>query len=103
MSLGEDKHKLEERYDLLSGEKASIKDQVTSLDGEMERLSQQVETLVVEKKVLEGQVMQQGEHLAIEELERRILEVVMTWLLQKDIVHVVDRVIENTEFTLGVR
>lgn len=54
LSLGEDKHKLEERYDLLVGEKASIKDQVTSLDGEMECLSQQVENLVVEKKVLEG-------------------------------------------------
>lgn len=45
----------------------------------------------------------QGEQLAIEELERRILEVEMAWILKKGIVRVMDRVIESTEFTLGVR
>lgn len=59
--LEEEKHKFEELYDLLVGEKTLVEDQVTSVDGEVECLSQQVETLMTENKVLEEQVRQQGE------------------------------------------
>lgn len=102
MCLKDGKRKFEEPYDLLDRERASVEDQVKSFDSKLESLSQQLENFMVEKRALEEQVEKQGEKLLIEESERRILELDMTWLLQNGVVHMVDQVIKSIEFPLGV-
>lgn len=47
---------LEEHYDLLVGEDASLEDKVVALDGSVECFYQRIEMLVEEKNAFEDQV-----------------------------------------------
>lgn len=103
LRLEEEKCKFDERYDLLDGEKAFVEEHIVNLDGSVWLLAERVEDLVGEKGLLEEQVKLQVAHLAVEESKRKVVEGDMVWLLREGIIRVVDRVIENPEFSTGIQ
>lgn len=103
MSLEEEKRTSEECDNLLDGEKASLEERMATLDGSVERFSQRIEVLVDEKTMLEDQVEDVSRLLEGEGMRRKVVQDDLKWLLQKGVVRVVDRVVESTEFSLGVR
>ncbi|CAI9268405.1 unnamed protein product [Lactuca saligna] len=72
-------------------------------DGEVNRLSQQVYSLSLEKDALAEHLVQWDDQLAAEVLRRKVLEADLARVLQKGVVFMVDRVVESSEFVLGIR
>lgn len=69
----------------------------------MGHLSQHVEALVEEKGVLEGRVEECDGQLETKKVKRENVEADFSWLLKKGIVRVVDKLIESSKFTLGIK
>lgn len=69
----------------------------------MERFSQCIEVLVEEKKVFEDQVDRAKKHLGEEVAKKKSVKDDLGWLLQKGIFRVVDKVVESSEFAMGVK
>ena len=72
---------LEEHYDLLVGEDASLEDKVVALDGSVEHFSQRIEVLVEENKVFEDQVDHANKKLGEEVAKRKSVEDDLGWLI----------------------
>lgn len=103
MALEGVKHSFQERYDLLAGEKASLEDKVVGFDKSVEPFSQYIEVLVEEKMEFEDQVDHANRKLGEEMARRKSVEDDLGWLLQRAIIRVVDKVVESSEFAMGVK
>lgn len=58
--------------------------------------------MVLEKKALAENLTLQDDQFTAEVSRRKILEADLAWFLQKGVVRVVDRVVESSEFALGI-
>lgn len=88
---------------MLSGEKTVVEAQVVTLDEEVNLLSQQVQNLVSEKEALAERLTLRDDQFTTEVSRRKILEADLVWVLQNGVARVVERVVESSEFTLGIR
>lgn len=57
--------------------------------------------MVSEKETLAEHLALRDDQFAIEVLRGKVLEADFTWVLQKSVVRVVDRVVESSEFMLA--
>ncbi|CAI9290263.1 unnamed protein product [Lactuca saligna] len=84
-------------------EKTILKDQVLTLENRTERLEDQVRSLTREKNVLPNKLAQCQCQLAQARVDGAIAWGDLQWVLEKGVVRVLDRVIDNTEFARGIK